>query len=69
MRNKGLNGFSKSDNFPNINYFNYTVKKGDTLWAIAQRYLGSGYKYKKIKDLNALNSDMIYPGQTLKIPK
>ena len=45
------------------------VKKGDTLWAIAQRYLGSGYKYKEIRDLNALNSDMIYPGQTLKIPK
>ena len=69
VKSKGLNGFNKSDNSPNINYFTYTVKKGDTLWAIAQRYLGSGYKYKEIKDLNALNSDMIYPGQTLKIPK
>ncbi len=69
MKTKGLNGFSKSNNLENKNYFNYTVKKGDTLWAIAQRYLGSGYKYKEIKDLNALNSDMIYPGQTLKIPK
>ncbi len=66
MQSRGLNGFSKSTA---SNYFNYTVKKGDTLWAIAQRYLGSGYKYKEIKDLNALNSDMIYPGQTLKIPK
>ena len=69
MKSKGLNGFSKSNNLENKNYFNYTVKKGDTLWAIAQRYLGSGYKYKEIKDLNALNSDIIYPGQTLKIPK
>ena len=69
MKSKGLNGFSKSNNLENKNYFNHTVKKGDTLWAIAQRYLGSGYKYKEIKDLNALNSDMIYPGQTLKIPK
>ncbi len=69
MKANGLNGFNKSDNSTNINYFNYTVKKGDTLWAIAQRYLGSGYKYKEIKDLNALNSDMIYPRQTLKIPK
>lgn len=69
MKSKGLNGFSKSNNLENKNYFNYTVKKGDTLWAIAQRYLGSGYKYKEIKDLNALNSDMIYPGQTLKISK
>ena len=69
MKTKGLNGFSKTDNSASTNYFIYTVKKGDTLWAIAQRYLGSGYKYKEIKDLNTLNSDMIYPGQTLKIPK
>ena len=69
MKSKGLNGFNKENNPASTNYFTYTVKKGDTLWAIAQRYLGSGYKYKEIKDLNALNSDMIYPGQTLKIPK
>ena len=69
MKSKGLNGFSKSENSPNINYFNYTVKKGDTLWTIAQHYLGSGYKYKEIKTLNALNSDTIYPNQVLKIPK
>lgn len=66
IKSKGLNGFSKSTA---SNYFNYTVKKGDTLWAIAQRYLGSGYKYKEIKDLNTLNSDMIYAGQIIKIPK
>ena len=69
VKSKGLNGFNKSDNSPNINYFTYTVKKGDTLWAIAQRYLGSGSKYKEIKILNALTSDTIYPNQTLKIPK
>lgn len=68
MKSKGLNGFNKSDNSQNINYFTYTVKKGDTLWAIAQRYLGSGSKYKEIKILNALTSDTIYPNQTLKIP-
>ena len=70
IKNKGLNGFGKSNDSQQLpNYFVYTVKKGDTLWAIAQRYLGSGYKYKEIKDLNALNSDMIYAGQNLKIPK
>lgn len=69
MKSKGLNGFSKSSNISNTNYFNYTVKKGDTLWAIAQRYLGGGSKYKEIKTLNALNSDIIYPNQVLKIPK
>ena len=69
MKNKGLNGFSKANNSASTNYFNYTVKKGDTLWAIAQRYLGGGSKYKEIKTLNALNSDTIYPNQVLKIPK
>lgn len=67
MKSKGLNGFAPSS--ANKNYFEYTVQKGDTLWSIAQRYLGSGYKYKEIKDLNALNSDMIYAGQSLKIPR
>lgn len=69
MKTKGLNGFSKTDNSASTNYFIYTVKKGDTLWAIAQRYLGGGSKYKEIKTLNALNSDTIYPNQVLKIPK
>ena len=69
MTFKGLNGFSKANNSESTNYFTYTVKKGDTLWAIAQRYLGSGTKYKEIKALNALNSDTIYPHQVLKIPK
>ena len=69
MKSKGLNGFSKANNSEGTNYFTYTVKKGDTLWVIAQRYLGSGTKYKEIKALNALNSDTIYPNQVLKIPK
>ena len=69
MKPKGLNGFSKENNSASTNYFTYTVKKGDTLWAIAQRYLGSGTKYKEIKALNALKSDTIYPNQVLKIPK
>ena len=69
MKFKGLNGFSKANNSASTNYFTYTVKKGDTLWAIAQRYLGSGTKYKEIKALNALKSDTIYPNQVLKIPK
>ena len=69
MKSKGLNGFNKENNPASTNYFTYTVKKGDTLWMIAQRYLGSGTKYKEIKALNALNSDTIYPNQVLKIPK
>ncbi|MDO4504051.1 MAG: hypothetical protein Q4B84_02805 [Clostridia bacterium] len=31
MKSKGLNGFSKSNSSTNTKYFEYTVKKGDTL--------------------------------------
>lgn len=50
-------------------YETYTVVKGDTLWGIAAKKLGSGTRYKEIKTLNGLNSDTIYAGQKLKIPK
>lgn len=45
----------------------YTVKKGDSLWAIAERYYGSGNQYPKIKSLNGLTSDTIYAGQKLRV--
>lgn len=45
----------------------YTVKKGDTLWGIAKKHLGSGTLYPEIKRINNLTSDTIYPGQVLKL--
>ena len=50
-------------------YETYTVVKGDTLWGIAAKKLGSGTRYKEIKTLNGLSSDTIYAGQKLKLPK
>lgn len=47
----------------------YTVQKGDSLWAIAEEYLGNGTRYTEIKKLNGLTSDVIYAGQVLKLPK
>ncbi len=50
----------------------YIVKKGDSLWSIAKRLLGSGVKYK---ELLARNSDiiekaeLIFRGQELIVPK
>ena len=51
-----------------VTYRVHTVVKGDTLWGIAEKYLGSGTRYKEIKALNGLDSDTIYSGQKLKIP-
>lgn len=48
-------------------YETYTVKKGDTLWRIAQKLLGNGNKYKTIMQLNDLSSDKLKVGQVLKI--
>ena len=46
----------------------YTVQAGDSLWAIAEKYLGSGARWEEIKTLNGLHNSLIVPGQLLKIP-
>ena len=61
----------------------YTVKSGDTLWAISKRFYGSGTKYPKIYNANAdliestakahgkkssSNGHWIWPGEVLTIP-
>lgn len=46
----------------------YTVKKGDTLWGIAASQLGRGFRYREIKKLNGLKTNIIKEGQVLKLP-
>lgn len=53
---------------PAENYRIHTVTHGDTLWAIAKKYLGDGNRYKEIVSLNGLKSNVIYSGMKLKIP-
>ena len=53
---------------PAETYRIYTVVHGDTLWAIAKKYLGNGSRYKEIVSLNRLKSNVIYSGMKLKIP-
>lgn len=49
-------------------FFWYTVQEGDSLWAIAERFLGSGLRYPEILAWNSLTDSMIWPGQRLRIP-
>lgn len=49
----------------------YTVVRGDSLWNIAKKHLGSGAKYKEIYNLNKgkiKNPNLIFPGQVLIMP-
>jgi nucleoid-associated protein YgaU len=51
----------------------YTVVKGDTLWAIAEKHYGKGHgaKYTEIVKANTppvKNPDLILPGWVLRIP-
>ena len=50
---------------PGSDYFEYTVRSGDTLWLLAQRY---GTTVDTIKRLNGLTSDILRIGQVLRIP-
>lgn len=48
----------------------YTVKSGDTLCRLAKLFYGDSSKYMKIATENGIkNPNLIYPGQTLRIPK
>jgi nucleoid-associated protein YgaU len=59
------NGDVKKENLPG----KYTVKEGDTLFLIAQKYYGEGSKYSEIVKDNNLSNENIEVGQELNIPK
>ena len=49
----------------------YTIQKGDTLWNIAQKELGSGHRWKYLYELNKdriKNPDKLKAGKTIVIP-
>jgi nucleoid-associated protein YgaU len=50
----------------------YTIRRGDTLWGLAERYFGGGWHYVTIYRDNRKhirNPDRIYPQQRVQIPK
>lgn len=63
-------GLTAPDPVAEVEY--YTIQKGDTLWAIASKHLGSGAKYPEIFEANREvieDPDKIFPGQKIRIPK
>ena len=58
---------------PVDNTVTYTVKPGDTLWGIAERFLGKGSRWREIYYANraiiGANPNIIRPGQKLTIKK
>jgi nucleoid-associated protein YgaU len=47
----------------------YTVVKGDSLWAISVKRYGNGYRWVEIARMNNLkNPNVIHPGNTLMMP-
>ena len=56
---------------PYAGFQQYTVKPGDTLFAIAQQFYGDASLYPRIfeRTPNQLtNPNLIFPGQVLRIP-
>lgn len=47
----------------------YTVKKGDSLWKIADQFLGSGNRYNEIMKASGITDATINVGQKLLIPE
>ena len=47
----------------------YTVVAGDTLWSIAERKYGDGFRFMRISQDNRIqNPDLIYVGQVIGLP-
>lgn len=54
---------------PSINSDSYTIVKGDTLWDIAVRKYGDGFRWVDIAKANNLqNPGLIFSGNVLKLP-
>lgn len=65
----GFRAYSKDTS----EYFLHTVDNRETLWSIAQQYSQKGKDIRRtvyeIEQANGIEQNIIYVGQTLKIPK
>ena len=72
--NNGTVSNNNPNSSSNSSYETYTIQSGDNLWSIAQRFLGNGARWGEIWELNKSslrsgNSNLIYPGEVIKIKK
>ena len=62
-----------SDPIEHDDHYTVTVKKGDSLWKIAEEMTGDGMNWKKIADANPekkwTHDYVIQPGEVLNMPK
>lgn len=49
--------------------FEYTIRPGDTMWAISATYVGNPLAFRDLAKQNGItNPDLIFPGQRLRLP-
>ena len=60
---------NEDDQYADIGYGLYTVKRGDNLWMIAEEQLGNGTRYTEIRALNGLTSNATRVGMQLILPE
>ena len=60
---------NSTNNSSNTEYYNYTIKKGDSWWAIASHECGSGASYKNLQQYNNWPTNKALTiGELIKIP-
>lgn len=72
LERTSVNASAAETDFP-VGYVSYVVKRGDSLWSIAEDNMPAdgqdiGTFVKELKLINMLQSDYIYDGQLLAVP-